>query len=136
MNVPPTRRYGEMLSTFEEGGTSLIDEIHAAEISDAVINHYQFSVIPSVQDTQNGKAVKGFPERMKGMNLDPRLLHLGEEDGRGSLTADRIVKDAHIQPRAGAFLEGLCHGGAGDVIEKNVTFHPHPLLRGLDVPDQ
>src|SRR5438067_6302073 len=109
MDVPPTRRYGEMLRTFDQRGTSLIDEIHAAEISDAVVNDCQFAVIPTVQDTQKGKAVKGFPDGMKGMNLDPCFFHLTEEYRRRGLTADRVVQDAHVEPRAGPFLEGLRH---------------------------
>jgi hypothetical protein len=70
------------------------------------------------------------------MYLDRRFFHVAEECRRGGLTADRIVKDAHVQAGARTLLEGFSHGRDGDIIKKDVALHPTPLLSGLDGADQ
>src|SRR5438874_6883768 len=116
MNVAPTGGHREMFGRCNQSGTSLSDEIHAAEIGHPIIDDQEFPMIAPVEHAQDGKTVKGFPDGMEAMNLDSRLLHLAEECRRGGLTADGIVQNADVEAPAGALLKCLRHGTAGNVI--------------------
>src|SRR6266851_2556527 len=92
-------------------------------------------MVPPVEYAENGETVQRFPDGMKAMDLDPRFFHFAEECPRGSLAADGVVQDTDIEALAGVLLKGLRHGRAGDVVQKDIAFHPNALLSGLDVAD-
>src|SRR5262249_28904711 len=78
VNVPPadgTRKR----SALPAGQVRLVEQVHAAEIRDLVVDDEQLAVVAAVKDLKDSHPPQRFPEGMKGMDLDPGLLHLAEE---------------------------------------------------------
>src|SRR5262245_49738246 len=62
VHVPPARRGGQRFLAILNNARPLIDDIHAAEIGDAVVNDQQLAMVAPVENPQHGETPKRLPE--------------------------------------------------------------------------
>src|SRR5207244_12979701 len=107
VDVAPAKRLQPALLSAAANVAPRIDQVHAAEIGDPVVDDNQLAMIAAIEDAEERKPPQRFPQRMEGMHPDAGRLHPPEESCRRKAATDRIVKDAHVKPRPGSLRQGL-----------------------------
>ena len=109
-----------------------IDDVLRAGVSEAAVNHHQFSMVPQVNPRHPA------PEEADGHCLpqqNPLFLHLVAQRPEHAAGAHRIHKDPANHPATNRAGQRIGHTTPGLVVGKNVEKHMDVALGGVNVGD-
>ena len=111
----------------------VVDDVHAAEVADGVVDDHEFSVVAAVKEGEGAEAAEAFPEGVEGVDRDAGGDEVIEEGVGGGVGAEGVIEEADVEAFAGLLFERVGDAGGAVVVVEDVDFDPDAVPGVADV---